>query len=151
MLCSHLKQSGKISSPVDLRYRENLINPGRVIEEAGNVKVGQPLKKVMKNLSTLKELRDIFPSEKFLINRQGELTYMSLEQSASGEDALRGWLVAAFADAMEKSGHGSAGLPVLNAAYEKMEGVFPAFLSEVKMRGWHTDQFLDGNGKRYAF
>ncbi|XP_042379499.1 protein root UVB sensitive 2, chloroplastic-like isoform X1 [Zingiber officinale] len=150
MIVANFLKSGKISSPADLRYQENLINPGRVIEEAGNVKVGQPLKKVVKNLSTLKELRDIFPSEKFLINRQDKLTYMSLEQSASGEDALRGWLVAAFADAMEKSGHGS-GSPVLYAAYEKMESVFPTFLSEVKMRGWHTDQFLDGNGKRYAF
>ncbi|XP_074583091.1 protein root UVB sensitive 2, chloroplastic-like [Curcuma longa] len=151
MIVANFLESGKISSPADLRYQENLIHPGRVIKEAGNVKVGQPLKNVVKNLSALKELRDIFPSEKFLINRQDKLTYMSLEQSASGEDALRGWLVAAFADAMEKSGDGSSGLPVLNAAYEKMESVFPGFLSEVKMRGWYTDQFLDGNGKRYAF
>lgn len=146
----HLNQTGKVSSPADLRYREDLLRPGRIVEEAGSVVVGQPLRKAVKKASTLKQLRDIFPNEKFLINPTEKCTYMLLEQNASGEDALKGWLVAALAADMAKSGHES-GLPVLNAAYKKMEGVFPTFLSDLKKRGWHTDQFLDGNGKRFAF
>ncbi|WOL04086.1 protein root UVB sensitive 2, chloroplastic [Canna indica] len=147
MIVADYLKTGKVSSPVDLRYRENLLFPDRIIEEAGSVIVGQPLRKVAKKPSTLKELRDMFPDEKFLINRKEKQTYMVLEQSASGEDALRGWLVAALAADMENSGRG----PALNAAFEKMDEIFPSFLSELKMRGWHTDQFLDGNGRRYAF
>ena len=75
---------------------------------------------------------------------------MVLEQSASGEDALRGWLVAAFASEMERSGMGLRDA-ALNEAYEKMDRVFPTFVSEVRSRGWYTDQFLDGNGSRIAF
>lgn len=76
---------------------------------------------------------------------------MVLERSASGEDALRGWLVAAFASEMERSGAGSRDDAVLSEAYEKMERVFPTFVSEVRSRGWYTDQFLDGNCSRVSF
>ncbi|KAG0482954.1 hypothetical protein HPP92_011038 [Vanilla planifolia] len=73
---------------------------------------------------------------------------MMLENSASGEDALRGWLVAAFA--ADKALIGLSELDVLVAAHRKMEKVIPCFLSEVKARGWHTDQFLDGNGSSFV-
>ncbi|RRT41125.1 hypothetical protein B296_00030178 [Ensete ventricosum] len=66
--------------------------------------VGQPLKKIVKKPSTLRELKDIYPKEKFLISLKNKCTYMVLEQNASGEDALRGWLVAAFAADMKKAG-----------------------------------------------
>ncbi|KAJ6853896.1 protein root UVB sensitive 2, chloroplastic [Iris pallida] len=149
MIIADFVQNGKVSSPADLRYRENLIFPDRVIEEAGSVKVGQPLRKLVKNPSKLAELREDFPNEKFIISCKNKHTDMVLEHSASGEDAMRGWLVAAFAAEMEKSGYGSK-QDALKPAYEKMESCFPSFLSEVKRRGWHTDQFLDGHSSRFS-
>jgi hypothetical protein len=143
-------QSEKVSSPAELRYREDLLFPNRLIEEAGSVKIGQPLGRVL-SPGLVGQLRATFPNERFILNQKGnKTTYMVLEQSASGEDALRGWLVAAFASEMEKSGVGSRD-SVLNDAYQKMERVFPTFVSEVRSRGWYTDQFLDGNGSRIAF
>jgi hypothetical protein len=143
-------QSGKISSPAELRYREDLLFPNRLIEEAGSVKIGHPLRKVL-SPGLVEQLRTTFPNERFILSQRGNKTrYMVLEQSASGEDALRGWLVAAFTSEMEKSGVGSRD-SVLNDAYHKMERVFPTFVSEVRSRGWYTDQFLDGNGSRIAF
>ncbi|OAY73328.1 Protein root UVB sensitive 2, chloroplastic [Ananas comosus] len=90
MVVADFVKSGKVSSPADLRYRENLLFPNRLIEEAGNVVVGQPIRKAIKKPQKLKELREAFPNEKFLVNRRSEKTYMLLEQSATGEDALRG-------------------------------------------------------------
>lgn len=150
MIVADFLKTGIVSSPADLRYRENLIFPGRVIEEAGSVKVGQPLRKVVKSPGKLEELREIFPNEKFLISSRNKHTDMILEYNASGEDALRGWLVAAFADEMVQSVGGSK-QAFMTSAYEKMESVFPSFISEVKKKGWHTDRFLDGLGSRYAF
>lgn len=142
-------QSGKVSSPAELRYREDLLFPNRLIEEAGSVKIGQPLRRIL-SPQLVEQLREAFPNEKYLLHQRSDKTYMVLEQSASGEDALRGWLVAAFAKEMERSGFSSRDT-VLNEAYEKMERVFPTFVSEVRSRGWYTDQFLDGNGSRIAF
>ncbi|RLM65430.1 protein root UVB sensitive 2, chloroplastic [Panicum miliaceum] len=149
MIVADFVKSGKVSSPAELRYREDLLFPNRLIEEAGSVKIGQPLRRVLSPW-LVEQLRATFPNEKFLLNQKSNKTYMVLEQSASGEDALRGWLVAAFASEMERSGMGSRDA-VLNVAYEKMEKVFPTFVSEVRSRGWYTDQFLDGNGSRIAF
>ena len=141
-------QAGNISSPVDLRYREDLLNPGRLIEDAGNVRVGRALHEVIKP-SKLNELKEMFPDEKFLLNRGGKCIDMLLERDASGEDALRGWLVAAYAARMEKSSH-ELSASVLCDAYEKMNDVFPVFLRELQNKGWHTDRFLDGTGRRFA-
>lgn len=75
---------------------------------------------------------------------------MVLKQDASGEDALRGWLVAAFAVQTESSSH-ELSASVLQDAYDKMNGVFPVFLKELQSKGWHTDRFLDGTGSRFTF
>ncbi|OEL20187.1 Protein root UVB sensitive 2, chloroplastic, partial [Dichanthelium oligosanthes] len=149
MIVADFVKSGKVSSPAELRYREDLLFPNRLIEEAGSVKIGQPLRRAL-SPRLVEQLRASFPKERFLLNQKSNKTYMVLEQSASGEDALRGWLVAAFASELERSGMGSRDT-VLNEAYEKMERVFPTFVSEVRSRGWYTDQFLDGNGSRIAF
>lgn len=75
---------------------------------------------------------------------------MVLEHNATGEDALRGWLVAAFAaDIEKKSFHGDS-IDALQAAYKKMNNVFEPFLSELQAKGWHSDRFLDGTGVRFA-
>ncbi|KAG5514571.1 hypothetical protein RHGRI_035842 [Rhododendron griersonianum] len=149
MVVADYLKTGKISSPADLRYREDLLFPGRLIEDAGNVKVGKALHMIVKP-SKLRELKEIFPDEKFIINRGIRWTDMVLEHNATAEDALRGWLVAAYAANMEKSIHGSRA-NVLQQAYERMNGVFSSFLSELQSKGWHTDRFLDGTGSRFAW
>ncbi|XP_015948726.1 protein root UVB sensitive 2, chloroplastic [Arachis duranensis] len=149
MIVADFVKARNVSSPADLRYREDLLLPGRLIEDAGNVRVGRALQKVIKP-SRLLELRQLFPGEKFLLNHGDKCTDMVLEQDASGEDALRGWLVAAYAaENMNPSGELRVG--TLQEAYEKMNDVFPVFLQELQNKGWHTDRFLDGNGSRFAF
>lgn len=78
------------------------------------MKIGQPLRRVL-SPQCVEQLRATFPKE-------------------------RGWLVAAFASEMERSGVGSRDT-VLNEAYERMESVFPMFVSD-RSRGWYTDQFF---------
>ncbi|KAI4329699.1 hypothetical protein MLD38_028054 [Melastoma candidum] len=47
--CSYSVMTGKVSSPADIRHREGLLFPGRLIEDAGNMKVvGRPLHNVTK-------------------------------------------------------------------------------------------------------
>ncbi|GJN27034.1 hypothetical protein PR202_gb15012 [Eleusine coracana subsp. coracana] len=126
-------KSGKVSSPAELRYREDLLFPNRLIEEAGSVKIGQPLHQIL-SPRLVEQLRETFPNEKFLLHQRSNKRYMVLEQSASGEDALRGWLVAAFASEMERSGISSRDT-VLNEAYEKMERVSPRLYQKSGVEG----------------
>ncbi|KAI3801068.1 hypothetical protein L1987_29169 [Smallanthus sonchifolius] len=145
MIVEEFLKTGKVSSPADLRYKENLLFPGRLIKDAGNVKVGRDLHKAIKP-SRLKELKEIFPNEKFLLSCGNSCTDMVLEHNASGEDALRGWLVAAYTRGEDSiSKHNS------REAYEKMKSVMPSLLPELQAKGWHTDRFLDGKGIRFGF
>ncbi|XP_076935086.1 protein root UVB sensitive 2, chloroplastic-like [Bidens hawaiensis] len=145
MIIEGFLKTGKVSSPADLRFKEDLLFPGRVIKGAGNVKVGRNLHKVMKP-SKLRQLKEIFPDEKFVLNFGNTSVDMVLEQAASGEDALRGWLVAAYASLAT-----NREVEVLEEAYEKMNMVMPTLVSELRAKGWHTDRFLDGTGSRYGF
>ncbi|XWS31425.1 hypothetical protein CRYUN_Cryun23aG0074500 [Craigia yunnanensis] len=111
-------QTGKVSSPADLRYRQDLLFPGRLIEDAGNVKVGRALHKVVKP-SKLQEWKEIFPEEKFVLSQENKWTDMLLEHNATVEDALIGWLVAAHGASMEKFFHDPSA-NVLQDAYDKM-------------------------------
>ncbi|KAL5059692.1 hypothetical protein RYX36_031296 [Vicia faba] len=149
MIVTDFLKAGIVSSPADLRYKENLLFPVRLKEDAGNVRVGKSLHEVIKP-SKLVELKHVFPREKFLLNRGDKCIDMVLKQDASGEDALRGWLVAAFAAQIEGSSH-ELSVSVLQDAYDKMNGVFPVFLKELQSKGWHTDRFLDGTGSRFTF
>uniref|UniRef100_A0A2N9HMS5 Protein root UVB sensitive 2, chloroplastic n=1 Tax=Fagus sylvatica TaxID=28930 RepID=A0A2N9HMS5_FAGSY len=149
MIVADFLKAGKISSPADLRYQEDLLFTGRLIEDAGNVKVGRALRKVVKP-SKLRELKQIFLEEKFLLSHGNEWVDMVLEQDATGEDALRGWLVAAYAADIGKSSH-EPSASALQEAYDKMNDVFPPFLSELQAKGWHTDRFLDGTGSRFSW
>ncbi|XP_052186060.1 protein root UVB sensitive 2, chloroplastic isoform X2 [Diospyros lotus] len=148
MIVADFIKTGKISSPADLRYREDLLFPGRLIEDAGNVKVGRPLHRAIKP-SKLHELKHLFQGEKFILNLGTTWTDLVLEHNATGEDALRGWLVAGYAANMDKSVHESNTI-VLEQAYEKMNAVLSPFLTELQSKGWHTDRFLDGTGSRFA-
>ncbi|CDP14395.1 unnamed protein product [Coffea canephora] len=149
MLVADFVKTGKISSPADLRYREDLLFPGRLIEDAGNVKVGSALHMVVKP-SKLQQLKEIFPEERFLLSSGSRQTDLILEHNATAEDALRGWLVAAFTADLEKSVDDTSA-SILRVAYERMDTVFRPFLSELQAKGWHTDRFLDGTGCRFAF
>ncbi|XP_027126865.1 protein root UVB sensitive 2, chloroplastic-like isoform X1 [Coffea arabica] len=149
MLVADFVKTGRISSPADLRYREDLLFPGRLIEDAGNVKVGSALHMVVKP-SKLQQLKEIFPEERFLLSSGSRQTDLILEHNATAEDALRGWLVAAFTADLEKSVDDTSA-SILKAAYERMDTVFRPFLSELQAKGWHTDRFLDGTGCRFAF
>ncbi|KAK9039232.1 hypothetical protein V6N11_024065 [Hibiscus sabdariffa] len=149
MVVADFLKTGNVSSPADLRYREDLLFPGRLIEDAGNVKVGRALHKVVKP-SKLQEWKEIFPEEKFVLSPGNKWTDMLLEHNATGEDALRGWLVAAYAASMEKS-FNEPRASLLQDAYDKMNSVFTPFLCELQAKGWHTDRFLDGTGSRFAF
>ncbi|KAH1258408.1 Protein root UVB sensitive 2, chloroplastic [Glycine soja] len=150
MVVADFLKAGIVSSPADLRYRENLLFNVHVKEDAGNVRVGKDVHKVIKP-SRLLELKQVFPEEKFLLNFGNKCIDMVLEQDASGEDALRGWLVAAYAAQTHSFSHELSATSVLHEAYEKMNGVFPVFLRELQNKGWHTDRFLDGTGSRFAF
>ncbi|XP_024967799.1 protein root UVB sensitive 2, chloroplastic isoform X2 [Cynara cardunculus var. scolymus] len=149
MIVEDFIKTGKVSSPVDLRYKEDLLFPGQLIKDAGNVKVGRDFHKAIKR-SRLAELKEIFPDEKFLLSCGNRWTDMVLEHNATGEDALRGWLVAAYASKMEKS-ISEWNSRTLQEAYEKMKLVMPTLLPEIQAKGWHTDRFLDGSGKRFGF
>ncbi|KAM1044645.1 hypothetical protein ACFX2I_035634 [Malus domestica] len=149
MIVADFLKTGKVSSPADLRYREDLLFPGRLIKDAGNVRVGRSFHEVIKP-SKLGELKEIFPEEKFLLNRGNKGVDMILEQNATGEDALRGWLVAGYAADIEKSFHVPSS-SALEEAYEKMNDVFGPFVSELQAKGWHTDRFLDGTGSRFSW
>ncbi|KAI3888883.1 hypothetical protein MKX03_036067 [Papaver bracteatum] len=56
MIVADFVKRGKISSPADLRYQEDLLFPGRLIEDAGSVKVGRAIRKAIKP-SKLHELK----------------------------------------------------------------------------------------------
>ncbi|KAG4976770.1 hypothetical protein JHK86_036244 [Glycine max] len=148
-VCASMQgKAGSVSSPADLRYREDLLFPRRLIEDAGNVRVGRDLHKVIKP-SRLLESKQVFPGEKFILNGDNRCIDMVLEQDAIGKDALRGWLVASYAVQIGKSSH-ELSTSTLLQAYEKMNEVFPAFIKELQCKGWHTDRFLDGSGCRFA-
>ncbi|CAM9003136.1 unnamed protein product [Rhodiola kirilowii] len=141
MIVENYIKTGKIASPADLRYQEDLLFPGRLIKEAGNVKVGSPIHKALKPSKLLK-LKDIFPEEKFLLSREEKWTDMILEHNATGEDALRGWLVAAYASSMERSSSQSYDT-ILRDAYEKVNTEFSHSCPNYKLRdGIRTDSSM---------
>ncbi|CAJ1900996.1 unnamed protein product [Sphenostylis stenocarpa] len=149
MVVDDFLKAGIVSSPASLRYRENLLFNLQLKEDTGNVRVGNAMHKAIKP-SRLLELKQVFSEEKFLLNFGHKCIDMVLEQDATGEDALRGWLVAAYAAQVESSSLHELSASVMHEAYEKMNAVFPVFLKELQNKGWHTDRFLDGTGSRFA-
>ncbi|CAA7050245.1 unnamed protein product [Microthlaspi erraticum] len=150
LIVANFLKTGKVPSPPDLRFQEDLLFPERPIQDAGNVKVGRALRKAVKP-SQVQKVKEVFVEEKFLLSHDGKsCTDMVLEHDATGEDALRGWLVAAYAKSMRKKYNDSDDV-ILQDAYEKMNDVFNPFLSQVQAKGWYTDRFLDGTGTRFAW
>ncbi|CAE6023053.1 unnamed protein product [Arabidopsis arenosa] len=149
LIVGNFLKTGKVPSPADLRFQEDLMFPERPIQDAGNVKVGRALHKAVKP-SEVQRLKQVFVEEKFLLSHGKSWTDMVLEHDATGEDALRGWLVAAYAKSMTKIYNDPDDI-ILQDAYDKMNDVFNPFLSQVQAKGWYTDRFLDGTGTRFAW
>lgn len=149
LIVANFLKTGKVPRPPDLRFQENLLFPERPIQDAGNVRIGRALHKAVKP-SQVQKLKEMFVEEKFLLSQGKSWTDMVLEHDATGEDALRGWLVAAYAKTMGKT-YNDPDDVILQDAYEKMNDVFGSFLSQVQAKGWYTDRFLDGTGTRFAW
>lgn len=149
LIVANFLKTGKVPRPPDLRFQENLLFPERPIQDAGNVRVGRALHKAVKP-SQVQKLKEVFVEEKFLLSQGKSWTDMVLEHDATGEDALRGWLVAAYAKIMGKT-YNDPDDVILQDAYDKMNDVFGSFLSQVQAKGWYTDRFLDGTGTRFAW
>ncbi|CAN7137384.1 unnamed protein product [Brassica rapa subsp. narinosa] len=149
LIVANFLKTGKVPRPPDLRLQENLLFPEKPIQDAGNVRVGRALHKAVKP-SQVQKLKEVFAEEKFLLSQGKSCTDMVLEHDATGEDALRGWLVAAYAKSMTKI-YNDPDDVILQDAYDKMNDVFGPFLSQVQAKGWYTDRFLDGTGTRFAW
>eukprot|EP00249_Psilotum_nudum_P018145 c26660_g1_i1 orf=127-1488(+) len=159
MLIADFIESGSISSAAELRYRERLILPVGLNHKAGSVQVGVPLQKAIGRPSVFSQLKNRFSNERFILNLNDDHTDLVLHDFATGEDAIRGWLLAAYAAKLarnqervglssSKLGFGLQKENVLDEAYKQMEKVFPTFITGLKERGWHTDLFLEGSGVR---
>lgn len=153
-------KTGQVSRPAELRYRERLILPVKLQKDAGNVRVGTSLMRVISKPSELAHLKSQLPDERFLLKFSDRTTDLVLHQAANGEDAIRGWLMAAYAHKFAcQSGSQTHGLvgekgfglrkaSLLKEAYEQTEKVLPAFLEGLREQGWHTELFLGGSGYR---
>lgn len=137
-----------------LCYRERLILPVGLQKDAGNVRVGTPLQRALGKPSKLADLKRQFQNEKFLLNVGEHSTDMVLHQKATGEDAVKGWLLAAnlakYSNQIERDNLSTAVVygPVLEKAYEETERHLPEFLAGLRAHGWHTHLFLEGSGVR---
>lgn len=149
LLVADFLRTGRVSEPAQLRHRERLVLPIGLNADAGNVRVGAPLCKALVKPSKLLELKQMFRKERFLLNFHDQCTDLVLHQSATGEDAVRGWLLAActakLASTPESPERMSA---ALDQAYAQVDNLLPSFLSGLKDKGWHTHLFLEGSGIR---
>ncbi|KAL3677974.1 hypothetical protein R1sor_020930 [Riccia sorocarpa] len=160
MLVADFLKTGKVSRPADLRYRERLILPVGLLQEAGNVSVGASLVSKVSKPSVFMELAKAFSNERFLLNFSDQRTDLILHQSATGEDAVRGWLLAAYAhqlaqdndpcgkDDARSHGFGLKKMAALRDAHERTERSLPTLIQGLKDNGWHTHLFLEGSGYR---
>ena len=144
-------QTGNVSSPAELRYRERLILPVGLEKDAGNVRVGDPLQSAVGKPSIMAELKLKFKREQFLLHFGEQATDMVLHQKATGEDAVRGWLLAAHVSRVckgRKFQDADMYGKVLEKAYDETEKSLPDFISGLREQGWHSHLFLEGSGVR---
>jgi hypothetical protein len=148
-------QTGIVSRPADLRYKERLILLVSLLKDAGNVRVVTQLKTAIGKPSRLTELKQRFHNKRFLLNFRQNSTDLVLHQLAKGEDAVEAWLMAANvarlskeSDILSLSDAGGVSSSVFEKAYEETEKHLPALLSGLREHGWHTHLFLEGNGVR---
>ncbi|KAJ7567252.1 hypothetical protein O6H91_02G139000 [Diphasiastrum complanatum] len=160
MLVADYLKNGSIPRPAELRYRERLILPAKLYPDAGNVRAGGSLRRILRKPSHLEQLKRKFENEKFLLNFNDNTTDLLMHQSASGEDVIRGWLLAACVTKLagkevdsqiissSTSKVASQKQDVLDRAYELMESLLPSLLNGLKEKGWRTHLFLEGSGTR---
>eukprot|EP00850_Spirogloea_muscicola_P016694 SM000137S00472 [mRNA] locus=s137:311893:315848:+ [translate_table: standard] len=151
-------ETGVVPRPQELRYRERVILPVGVNHRAGGVHIAGAAAAVVRRPSDLAAAARRFAGERFLLAFRDGGADMLLHQAATGEDAVRGWLLAACAaEAAEAAGvsgthsHGSGGalqVAALPEAYQRMEALAPPLLAGLQAAGWHTHLFLEGSGVR---
>ncbi|KAK9140618.1 hypothetical protein Scep_010299 [Stephania cephalantha] len=129
-------KSGKIASPADLRYREDLLFPDRVIEDAGSVTIGKALHKVVKP-SKFHELREMFPNEKRLVFCKNTRCRMNGESSMSIESPLRSTSVAAVSEEFFSI---QVKFKVLLQTFKRVKQVLCTHLKVVRTRTLYVDQ-----------
>ncbi|KAG0616528.1 hypothetical protein M758_5G122700 [Ceratodon purpureus] len=151
MLVADFVKTGNVSSPAELRYRERLILPVGLEKDAGNVRVGAPLQSGVAKPSVMAELKEKFKGEPFLLHFGEQATDMVLHQKATGEDAVRGWLLATHVSRLckgRKFQDADVYGKVLEKAYDETERSLPDFVSGLREHGWHSHLFLEGSGVR---
>ncbi|EFJ36852.1 hypothetical protein SELMODRAFT_77235 [Selaginella moellendorffii] len=136
MLVADYLELGRVPSPAEIRYRERLILPVKPNVHAGSVRIANDILQIPSG--KIRELKHRFQSERFLLDFHETSTEMVLHHSASGEDVVRGWLLAACSS-KEAS---------LSDAYSRVDKMLPEFLSQLKSRGWQTQLFLHGSAAR---
>jgi hypothetical protein len=145
-------QTGNVSSPAELRYRERLILPVGLEKDAGNVRVGAPLQSGgVGKPSVMAELKQRFNGEQFLLHFGDQATDMVLHQKATGEDAVRGWLLATHVSRLckeRKFQDADVYGKLLEKAYDETERSLPDLISGLREHGWHSHLFLEGSGVR---
>ncbi|CAI5515999.1 unnamed protein product [Closterium sp. Naga37s-1] len=133
VLINHFLSSGELLSPVDMRWRENIVKPDPPLTLPAAHRLALP------------------PAP------HGNKT-----SSADGQDAIKGWLLAscisqAISRKAQVAGKGSMGgggwgdwEGSVREAYGEMEQLLPHMLWGLKDKGWHTHSFLQGSTARRA-
>ncbi|KAH7293301.1 hypothetical protein KP509_28G019600 [Ceratopteris richardii] len=148
-------KTGKVLRPADVRYKERLALPVSLNVDAGSVVPSVSIRHACGKPSVLKGLQGRFQGERFLLSLQDNQTNLVIHHTATGEDVVRGWLLAAYTAKIAGSKHnqyehgfGVLKLEALEEAYGHLKADFPVLISGLKERGWHTDLFLEGSGVR---
>lgn len=111
------------------------------------MRVGRALHKDLKP-SQVQKLKEGFVEEKGSI--ESEAKHGLIWHDATGEDCQCG-LVEAYAKSMTKI-YDDPGDIILQDVYDKMNDVFNPFLSQDQAKkGRHTNIFLDGTGREFAW
>lgn len=162
LLVADFLKRGVISCPADIRYQEQLILPLRLNHDAGSVEAGVCIEEAVAKPSKLTQLKVMFQKEKFLLSFKDNKTDLVLHRNATGEDVVRGWLLAALAakiakgdnhpdQRLDRKDFGLRKSEVFDQAYDHMERAFPGFIAGLRDKGWHTDLFLEGSGVRVVW
>ncbi|GBG89715.1 hypothetical protein CBR_g49568 [Chara braunii] len=107
MLIKDYLETGKVPRPAELAHKENfLMAPQGTQPVVGDVQLNVPISKTVASPSVLAELVEKFRGEKFILNFRDGRTDMVLHPEATGEDAVRGWLLAACAAQIVKEREG---------------------------------------------
>eukprot|EP00271_Cylindrocystis_brebissonii_P014383 TRINITY_DN3572_c0_g1_i1.p1 TRINITY_DN3572_c0_g1~~TRINITY_DN3572_c0_g1_i1.p1 ORF type:complete len:644 (+),score=67.78 TRINITY_DN3572_c0_g1_i1:316-2247(+) len=144
LVTDYLKER-RVASPGEVRYRERIIWPADTSQLAGNVRLGKPILSVIgQHPSTLAQLVESFPGEKFLLHfnedNRGVRADLILHQEASGEDVVKAWLLAGNVAEMAKQRRDERGSQCDAAELLSTSSTFPLLpVGEAAMGGVNGD------------